>query len=279
MPPLRPFLKGGLVLWPVPPASPSGPEPAPMLDLALLFAVGLAAGTLNVIAGGGSLLALPALIFVGLPPTVANGTNRVAIFAQNIAAMRSFKRRGALDARWVRPALAPALIGAVLGAALGILIGDLQFQRVLAISMLLVAGWMMWNPLAPREDDRNSAPPQSRAGRFWLALGWFGVGFYGGFIQAGLGFIILALVSAAGLDLVRGNAVKVTVVLAFTPLALALYAWDGLVDLRLGLALAAGNMLGAQLGVHLTVLKGQRWLRPVVTTLVVVFALRLWFAT
>lgn len=250
-----------------------------MLELALLFVVGTCAGTLNVIAGGGSLLALPALIFVGLPPTIANGTNRVAIFAQNIVAAWSFRQRGALDARWVRPALAPVLLGALLGAGAGIAIGDVAFQRVLAIVMLAIAVYMLWDPLRHRAGQALEGPSEDRSARIALWLGWLGVGFYGGFIQAGLGFVILALISAAGLDLVRGNAVKVTVVLVYSPLALAIYAWDGLVDLRFGLALALGNMVGGRIGVHLTVLKGQRWLRPVVTALVVIFALRLWFVT
>ena len=250
-----------------------------MTDLLLLFAVGLIAGTLNVIGGGGSLLALPVLIFLGLPPTVANGTNRVAIFAQNIFASWGFHRRGVLDSRWVKPALLPALLGAVLGSVAGSLIGDLAFQRVLAVAMIVLAVWMLWNPVKPSRSGDNLAPPASSLGRTLLWLGWLGVGFYGGFIQAGLGFVILALTSAFGLDLVRGNAAKVTVVLVFSPVALGIYAWNGLVELQPGLALALGNVLGGQLGVHLTVLSGQRWLRPVVTTLVVVFAARLWFVS
>ncbi len=124
----------------------------------------------------------------------------------------------------------------------------------------------------------DAAPPTSRVGRTVMVFAWFGVGFYGGFIQAGLGFLILAVVSAAGLDLVRGNALKVTLVLCFTPLALLLFAMDGLVDWRFGTALAAGNVLGGQFGVRLTVLKGQVWIRRVVVVAVVAFAIRLWWA-
>jgi len=106
-------------------------------------------------------------------------------------------------------------------------------------------------------------------------LAFVGVGFYGGFIQAGVGFLILATTTLGGLDLVRGNAVKIPLVLAFTVLALGMFALSGKVDWTLGLVLAVGNFLGGQLGVHLTVLKGHRWVRGVVTTAVVVFALRL----
>jgi hypothetical protein len=135
---------------------------------------------------------------------------------------------------------------------------------------------MVWNPVPARPPGADGGPDHGPVGRAVLVVAWVGVGFYGGFIQAGLGFVVLAVVSAAGLDLVRGNALKVALVFAFTPFALALYARNGLVDWRLGLALAVGNLVGAQAGVHLTVLEGQRWLRPVVTVLVVLFAVRLW---
>jgi uncharacterized membrane protein YfcA len=244
--------------------------------LIILFAAGCAAGTLNVLAGGGSLLTVPILIFLGLPATVANGTNRVAILAQNIGASWSFHRRGKLDSRWLRAALAPTLTGAILGAWAATRVSDDQFQRVLALAMIAVAAWMVLRrPGAGAGDGSEVPPPPSN--RFLFHLAWFGVGLYGGFIQAGLGFVILAVVSAAGLDLVRGNALKVTLVLAFTPFALLLFAMDGLVDWRLGTALALGNLVGGQVGVHLTVLKGQAWVRHVVVVSVVIFAVRLWW--
>lgn len=244
------------------------------MDLLLLFCAGAVAGTVNVLAGGGSLLTVPALIFLGLPPTVANGTNRVAILVQNVGATWGFHRRGRLDGRWVRPALLPTLMGALLGAWVATRISDAAFQRILAGVMIGAALWMVLRAPADAVDS-GAGPPRSTGARVALAAAWFGVGFYGGFIQAGIGFVILAVVSAAGLDLVRGNALKVAVVLSFTPFALAVFALEGLVDWRLGTALAAGNLVGGQMGVHLTVLKGQAWVRRVVVAAVVVFALRL----
>ncbi|NNM06900.1 MAG: TSUP family transporter, partial [Gemmatimonadetes bacterium] len=113
-------------------------------------------------------------------------------------------------------------------------------------------------------------------GRRWLfALFFFFVGAYGGFIQAGVGFIVLAVTTAGGLNLVRGNAVKIPLILAFTAVALALFAWSGKVDWAMGLSLAGGNLLGALLGVRLQVLKGHEWVRNVVTVTIVLFAVRL----
>ncbi|UCC24915.1 MAG: sulfite exporter TauE/SafE family protein [Gemmatimonadales bacterium] len=244
---------------------------------AILLAVGFIAGTVNVLAGGGSLLTLPVLIFLGLPPTVANGTNRVAILVQNVGASLSFRRHGLLDGRWLRLAGPPALLGAVLGIWLAVRVGDTTLQRVLAVLMVAVAVWTLWNPIKPPVHGAK-APPEGVAARTALAVGFFAVGVYGGFIQAGVGFVILALISAAGLDLVRGNAMKVTLVLLFTPLALAGFAMNGMVDWALGVSLAGGNLLGGLLGVRLNVRKGQDWIRAVVVAMVLVFAVRLWFS-
>jgi uncharacterized membrane protein YfcA len=242
----------------------------------ILFLVGLVAGTLNVIAGGGSLLSLPVMIFLGLPPTVANGTNRVAILIQNIGASWSFHRRGLVSREWLFLAVPPALLGAVLGTVAAVHIGELEFQRVLAVILVAAALWSVWNPIELQAEGNAELPEGIKRWAFIAAF--FLIGAYGGFIQAGIGFILLAATSAAGFNLIRGNALKVTVVLAFTPLALVLFAWNGKVDWAMGFALAAGNFLGGLAGVHLQILKGHKWVRGVVTMVIVIFALRLLFS-
>jgi uncharacterized membrane protein YfcA len=242
----------------------------------ILFLVGLVAGTLNVIAGGGSLLSLPVMIFLGLPPTVANGTNRVAILIQNIGASWSFHRRGLVSREWLFLAVPPALLGAVLGTVAAVHIGELEFQRVLAVILVAAALWLVWNPIELHAEGNAELPVGIKRWAFIAAF--FLIGAYGGFIQAGIGFILLAVTSAAGFNLIRGNALKVTVVLAFTPLALVLFAWNGKVDWAMGFALAAGNFLGGLAGVHLQILKGHKWVRGVVTVVIVIFALRLLFS-
>ncbi len=256
-----------------------------------LAAVGLVAGALNVIAGGGSFLTLPAMIFLGLPPTVANGTNRIAILVQNAGAVWGFQRRRLVAWRWVVRAALPAVLGAILGAWLAVRIGDRSFERILSVLMVVVSLASLWRPGSgaarsessgerPEEPglgpDAVPAPPAAAGARLALAGGFFLVGVYGGFVQAGTGFLFLAVLTWAGFDLVRGNALKVLVILLWTPLALWQFAAGGQVDWLLGLALAAGNFSGALVGVRLTVLKGSRWVRRVVTMTVIAFALLLW---
>ena len=254
----------------------------------LLFGAGAVAGTLNVVAGGGSFLTLPVMIFLGLPPTVANGTNRVAILVQNVGAVWGFQRYGVMDRSWVRTAALPALAGALIGAWVGIEIGDVLFRRILAALMVVLSLWALWNPLRRRAagdggalaaGDGGALAIDGRLARVGLGLGFFAAGVYGGFVQAGVGFLLLAVSTAGGLDLVRGNALKVLVVLCYTPVALALFGLAGKVDWTAGGTLAAGNLVGGLLGVRLTVLKGHAWVRRVVTAAIIAFAIKLWVST
>jgi uncharacterized membrane protein YfcA len=238
----------------------------------LLVLAGFVAGALNVIAGGGSFLTLPILIFMGLPATVANGTNRVGIFFQNVGAVWGFHRNRLMDWKSILWAALPASLGAVAGTVLALSIGDAAFRKVLAFLMIAVTLWTLWDPLAKKD-------PSSRKGSVRLpvlAFGFFLTGVYGGFVQAGVGFLVLAATTMAGLDLVRGNAVKVLSILAFTIVSLAIFVSQGKVLWLPGLVLAVGTFLGGQLGVRFTVLKGHSWVKRVVTITIVVFAVKLW---
>ena len=243
----------------------------------LLFAAGAVAGVINVVAGGGSFLTLPILMFMGLPAGVANGTNRVGILFQNIGAVWSFDRHRVLDWSSLLWAALPASLGAVVGVWVALVISDQSFKRVLALLMVTLALWTVWAPSGSSTGERMAS---SRRGRrsLLVAGAFFLVGIYGGFVQAGVGFLILAATTVAGLDLVRGNAVKVLTVLCFTVLALLLFAINGRVDWLMGVTLGAGTVLGGLVGARLTILKGHRWVRGVVTVTVVLFAIKLWFA-
>jgi uncharacterized membrane protein YfcA len=258
------------------------------IEALALLAVGAVSGALNVLAGGGSFLTLPLLIFLGLPPGVANGTNRVAILVQNIGAVWRFRRHGLFDPAWIPLAGGPAVAGAILGTWGAIEIGDEAFRRVLAALMVLATLWILWDPVARRRGVRDAAstrdgqapavelPHGGRRAAF--AAAFFAVGLYGGFVQAGIGFLLAAVATWAGLDLVRGNALKVLVVLLLTPISLAIFAWSGRVDWLVALPLAAGHLLGALAGVRWTVLKGHVWIKRFLTVTVIAFAIKLWIA-
>lgn len=247
------------------------------IGYAALFATGFVSGILNMIAGGGSFLTLPVLIFFGLPATVANATNRVGILLQNVSGVWAFHRHRVLPWRWALIASGPAVLGAVVGTWAALEVSDEAFRRILALLMVAITLWSLLDRSKPRSATDPLPPRPGRRHLAILSAGFFAVGIYGGFVQAGVGFLMLAVLSFAGLDLVRGNAIKVLMALVFTVVSLAIFVWQDQVVWAPGLALGAGNVLGALVGVRLTVLKGHAWVKGFVTVTVIVFAVLLWF--
>jgi uncharacterized membrane protein YfcA len=243
-------------------------------QIPLLFVVGVVAGILNVLAGGGSLLTLPLLIFMGLPSAMANGTNRIAIFCQNLFAIRGFRQRGMLPMNLALLCTPPALLGSWLGANLAISLDDQLFKRLLALIML---GVLIFTAVDPMKRFRQRQMEFSLLRKLVLVISFFGVGVYGGFVQAGVGFLVITALLAHGLDLVRINAIKVFVIFAYTFVALGVFIAHDQISYGLGFALAAGNSLGGMIGPKLAVDKGHDWIKKVVTLTVAAFALKLLF--
>ena len=244
-----------------------------ILHVVLLFSTGIAAGFLNTVAFGGSLLALPMLIFLGLPTAVANGTNRVAIFFQNISAIMGFRRKGVSDFRYSILLAVPAVIGAGIGAIIAIDTKDSVFQLILAVVMITMLILTLLNPTERLKDRIESGGTRSKM----IAMAvFFFIGIYGGFIQAGVGLLVItALRLLTGMDLVRTNAIKVFVIFFYTVIALGIFIMKGKVDWYLGPTLAVGNACGAWLGSHWAVAKGEKWIKVMLIVAVVAFAVRL----
>lgn len=244
----------------------------PPLQLMLVILVGVFAGTVNTIAGGGSLITLPALIFLGVPPTVANGTNRVGVMTQSFTAAASYHRRGMLDWRHAVHMIGPIALGTFVGAWASAQLSDDLFRKVIGVAMLCVLALMLAKPRRWLS-DRPAAPPAV----WWLRYpALVGVGFYGGFLCAGVGVVILiTLVLLEGTDLLRGNAVKVALVGLITFLSLAVFVDHGLVAWDVAISLAAGSSLGGWLGSRLTMSWGPPLIRWVLIAVVVLSSTRL----
>ncbi len=241
----------------------------------LLVAVGTIAGFLNTVAGGGSLLTLPVLIFIGLPSAVANGTNRVALLIQNVSGILGFRRKGVSDFKFSLLIALPALVGSWLGANLAVEMDDALFRKVLAAIMLMVLVLIVTNPA---KRWQVSSEGQGPARTIIAMIVFFFIGIYCGFIQAGAGYLIIAsLTLIKGFDLVRTNAVKLFVVLFVTIVALGVFVLNQNVNWTLGLTLAIGNATGAWIGSHWAVAKGDKWIRRVLVFAVVAFAIKLLF--
>lgn len=239
----------------------------------LLVAAGFAAGFINTLAGSGSAVTLPLLIFMGLPASVANGTNRVAIVLQNVAGVESFRRSRVLDVRGALILSIPSVLGSVVGARISLNLHEELMRRAIGVVMLLMLVVILLRPQRWLQGKlkRMTGRPDGKQ-----LLLFFVIGMYGGFIQVGVGiFLLVGLVLGLGYDLVRANAVKVTIVLCFTVAALLVFVLSGQVQWREGLILALGNVLGAWVGARFAVERGVVWVRRLLIAIVIFSAAQL----
>jgi len=233
-----------------------------------LLPVGVVAGVVNTVAGGGSFLTLSAMVWLGLPAPVANATNRVGVLTQSVASAEVFRRAGVARTEELWPQLALVGAGAALGATASAAIDPERFDRILGVAMVVMLALTLARPRVWLD------PGPARASR-WPVL--FLAGMYGGFLQAGVGVILLAaLVLLGGLEPVRANARKVLLVAGLTAPALAIFIWAGLVDWIAGGLLAVGSLAGGLVGSRLTLGAGARLVWGALVVVVLATAVRLW---
>ncbi len=243
-----------------------------MQKIILILITGIIAGFMNTIGGGGSLLSMPVLIFSGLPTAVANGTNRVALMIQNIVAVSNFKKKGFFYPKLSIMLGIPAIIGSVIGAKLAIDISGDVFQKILGIIMLMVMILIIWRP-EKKIIKTVELEDISTKRKVIAVICFFFVGFYGGFIQGGVGFIIIVTLSLiTGMSLIKINSLKVFVVGIYMLSSLMVFIINGKVDWMLGMVLAIGNGIGAYLGSNFAVNKGDKWIQRVIFIVMVVMA-------
>ena len=246
----------------------------PELKLLLLTFTGFAAGFINIFAGGGSTLTLPALIFFGLDTATANGSNRIALLIQNISAATGFHQKKVRSLKRAMLFAAFTLPGAIAGAFFSTKIPDVWFQRILALVMVGVIitffinkDYSLFN--AGHERERPSL-------LFYTAL--FGIGFYGGFIQVGVGFILMAtLYNFLHTSLVKVNYYKIVIVLFYTIPALAVFILSDKVNWTAALAMAAGNAAGGWLAARVQVKRGDKLIRYVLAVAIFIMAVKLFW--
>lgn len=259
----------------------------------LLAGVGCIAGILNVLAGGGSLILMPIMVFLDIPGAVTNGTVRIAILGQNLTAIAGFKQKGFSDYRLSLTLALCALPGTVIGAFLGTKLSNAWFNRVLAIVMLgilvtMILGNRKKKKPEPKGEETStspasdgtlsgstvSEPPVPVTGYLLIVL----AGFYGGFIQAGVGFILIAIIhNLMNIDLIRTNMHKVFIVAVYTVAAIGIFAWQGQIWWGTGLILMIGMSAGGWIGSNLAVKKGDAFIRTVLYIALIGMSIKLLF--
>jgi uncharacterized membrane protein YfcA len=215
------------------------------------------------------------LMFAGLDANTANGTNRIGILLQSIVGVASFKKKQIFTFRETRWLVIPSLVGSFFGSAMAANIDKELMTKTISVLMFLLFFVILFQP---EKWVREQAKTLSDKPNFLKIVIFFCVGFYAGFIQAGIGvFILASLVLGAGLDLVKANAIKILIILLLTPIALAVFIYHRQVDFFMGAVLGFGNMLGAWVATKFAMEWGVRYIRYLLLLIVFISAIKLMF--
>lgn len=237
----------------------------------VLLGAGAAAGFINSMAGGGSIVVLSALMLAGLPPDVANGTNRISILVQSVTAYSDFRRLGVRGFGDTYLLMIPICAGAIAGALAVGYVPNAVLDYVIVGVMVLAASFLFVRPSRWARAQMEVPPGFSRNPLVWLSMA--AVGFYAGFIQVGSNFVVLIiLVLWGGFDLLHANAFKLLLQMAFTLIALPVFILNGTVAWLPGIALSVGSVLGSWLGARVAVKSGVKLVRWLLFVAVILFA-------
>jgi uncharacterized protein len=244
-----------------------------VVEIIVIVVAGIFVGFINTLSGGGSVISLSLLILLGLPAGIANGTNRISIFFQTFSSVGSFTRQKMFDS--MKPVWLgiPATIGSVLGALLAVDVNEKVIEIAMCVAMVMMVFFLFYKPGKwLKEKPQILRNPL----RWWQFVIFFAVGFYGGFIQVGVGyFLLMSLMLGVGYDLVKANAVKNLIVFFYAIFALLVFMITGQVNYLYGLILSAGSVIGALIASYLAVKKGAGFIRAIILLSVILTILQI----
>ncbi len=235
----------------------------------ILFFAGAASSFINMMAGGGSMLTVGVMIVLGIDPSVANGTNRIGVLIGTGSGALAFRLEKFTDLKQSLLLGLCAIPGAVIGSLYSISISDLWFKKILAIVMILILGTMFIPKKKVKEKIKGS---------FLIYPSMFVVGLYGGFIQIGVGFLLMAFLRhLMAFDLIRTNMHKVFVVLIYTVPVLLIFGLSGNINWFLAIIMSMGNALGAWVSVKLAIHKGENFVKVIMAIAIVLMSAKFLF--
>jgi len=238
----------------------------------LYVLAGLFAGFINMLAGSGSILILALLMFLGMPAPMANGTLRIAILMQNIVGVASFKKQKVFNYKEGMGLALPAIVGSIFGAMFAVNIDKEIMEKTIGGILIVLFFIVLYKPDAWVKGQAGKIGKRPSLSQYII---FFFIGFYGGFIQAGVGFFLLAgLVLGSGFNLVKANAIKIFIILLYTVFALAVFIYNDQVDYKIGFIIGFGNMLGAWLGTKFAVSWGAKYVRYILMGVIILASIK-----
>ncbi len=241
--------------------------------IAALIIAGFMVGIINTIAGSGTVITYSLFMLLGLPANIANGTIRFGVIMQTFSASAIFYKGGRLNMKKGLVLAIPVILGTVLGAQIATQINQKVFEKVLGVVMVIMLLSVFYDPKVWLKEQIEKI---NRKFTLKQALLFFAVGVYGGFIHIGVGIFLLAiLVVNAGYDLIKANALKVFIVLLYSPFALGVFILNNQVDYRLGLISAIGNVFGGIVASRFAIKKGAGFVRWFLFAVILLFSIKL----
>uniref|UniRef100_UPI0040572D64 sulfite exporter TauE/SafE family protein n=1 Tax=Alistipes sp. TaxID=1872444 RepID=UPI0040572D64 len=225
--------------------------------IVLLIASGIVVGVINTLAGGGTILTISIFTAMGLPITMANGTNRIAVVLQNLTASLTFIRKRMLDVKAGLLLSIPTIVGNILGSMLATQLDEKIFKICMGVVLAVILLYMIF--------DRHKTHIHGGHAlklNFWHYIWFFLIGFYGGYIYIGLGYVVLAVtIWTLHLDIITANILKGFVIFVSSPFSMLVFMYNGQVDYAYGLLHGLGNIIGAFLASHYAIGWGVRFVR------------------
>jgi len=238
----------------------------------LVIIVGFFVGFINTLAGGGSILSLPLLIFLGLPANVANGTNRIGVLFQSITAAGSFNKFKVVSFKQSVLFAIPSVIGAIIGAFFAVNIDKSMLEKAIGVILVFMFFVILYKPEKWLYGIENLKSTPS----ILQIIIFFFIGIYGGFIQLGVGyFYIAALVLSAGINIIKANAIKVFIIGLFTLTAIPIFIFNNQVNFELGFLLAIGNIIGAYFATKASIKWGAKFVQLILLITIIISAIKL----
>lgn len=241
--------------------------------ISLLIVAGFSVGFINTFAGSGSVISYSLFMLLGLPAHTANGTIRLGVILQTLAATYNFYKKDLLELKKGLLLSIPIILGSITGAFIAVNIDKNVFEKVLGVVMIIMLFFIFYKPQRwLKGKEEISAKPV----KFWHYIVYYFIGIYGGFIHIGVGiFLLAALVLISGYDLVKANAIKLLVVFLYSPCALLVYIMNDQVYYAIGLIAAIGNLAGGIVASKLAVKKGAIFIRWILIGVMILFSAKL----
>jgi uncharacterized membrane protein YfcA len=248
--------------------------PDPALTLLILL-LGFAAGFVNALAGGGSVLTVPAIILAGFPPAVAIATNRFAITFMGLASLWRYQQAGLVRLRLALGQTGAALVGAVIGARITLSLDPTTLKRAIALVMLAFI-LLAFRPKPNAKPEDTASPAQHSTAHAFVAyaLAPFLLGVYGGFYGAGVSTLFILLdVGLERTSFLEAAATTQLVLAALSAAATLTFALEGAISWQLGVPLAVSMSAGAWVGANTAIKRGEGLVKTTCAVVGVILAI------